>query len=204
MHKTRVTATLTLLLARWRGVHCLEGPAQMPDPQDIPAPVAITDVPGATNTAEPPAPAPIIAAPQGEGKTEQKPVTPPPPAPVASQIAQPPSCGNGQQKPLLAVTHTGPPEQVWFSTSYLLWRLAARPLDSIIVTQDGVPIVGGPVYDTNFGEFRRHSRRYWRLVRLPARVRHSIWWLPARAKRRVDQSQLTRHTRFAGHRASGD
>jgi hypothetical protein len=129
-------------------------PNRMPDPTDLPVPVGVSDVPNLpTVTEEPPAPMPVT--PQGEGKTQPIPIQPQPltPSSPGSAINQCPCNANGSDKPSLAVTHTGPPEQVWVSTSYLLWRLSPRPLDSVIVTLDGVPMFGGQGFDTDFNNF---------------------------------------------------
>ncbi|MFL5329456.1 MAG: BBP7 family outer membrane beta-barrel protein [Gemmataceae bacterium] len=144
MHKRRAIATLTVLLAlAGRGLP--QTPEQLPEPlgDAMPAPSRIV-----ISAPEQPKPA------EGQ-KPEELRAAKPAPKPVAApkQPAASCPCNGAQEKPSLEVTHTGPPDQMWFSAGYLLWKLADRPLPSTLVAVNGAPVVGGPAGSTDFGNF---------------------------------------------------
>jgi hypothetical protein len=98
------------------------------------------------------APAPLSLEDQPVKPVEQPQVKAPEPLPAP---ATPPtgagSCTDAGRKPSLAVSHCGPPQQVWFRASYLNYSVSDLPIPQILATVNGVPAIGGQ--DVDLGQF---------------------------------------------------
>lgn len=151
--KRPVVASLSVLLAL-AGRGFPQTPSQLPDPVGEPVPVTpATPEPGRAMISVPNLPAKTaVAKPEAKAQTPSSASHPPT---TAEAIAAPggtaspaQAAANGQPQsrmPNLAVTHMGPPEQIWLRGGYLNWWVKDAQLPAILAVQQTVDATGTPV-----------------------------------------------------------